>query len=178
MDKSNKMPMIIIAVVVLIVIAIIVSVVMNSGDDTEKTPATDEQSENAEDNTDADGEKQDENAEDDTGSATENPTLVNLNKLNESWRALKADYTAAIDAGCGDDVEAFNKNVVELTGRLANLQSESLEVGQQLGSLDESSLDEAEGAALKKGTEDLATLTGEVEALVDPLAEVSSTCNN
>lgn len=99
-----------------------------------------------------------------------NPAAASIQALLDRGRALETEFDQTIAAGCGDDIDAFNQEVIDLVIRFGSYQN--------------SVVDEFAGgpgqipAEVASSLAELQALVESVESKHDSLAELSNNCNS
>lgn len=159
MNKS-KMPLIIVGI--LVIVAIVAAVFVFTGDDNETTTPDSETTNGQEQNGEtSNGENEGEGEDGSDGEET--GTTSDVASVKASLETLAADFDAAIEAGCGDDIDAFNAKVTDLVTRYGPLQQEVVNLANTTASVEE--------------VTELSTLGESIDDKNEQLAELSNTCN-
>lgn len=168
MEKSsNKKVAVIVIVVILILGAFLIPMLTsddggdsNTPDGSGATTTNDEVDPNAPDG--SDGETQ-------TG---DDPQLNTLTKLTVYGESLRDEINAAVAAGCGDDLDAFNQQVTELVARLGTHQEG---VAAAFAAMADGNVTPEQEAAATS----LSAVTESIDEDAHPqLQELSNNCNN
>lgn len=177
-NKSNKKTIWLI-IVILVVAAIAINVFLASSSDDRATPGTGVPADEFESPDPTDGEQvtdsqdsqsADQQLEADPESQDADSISANVGSLMATGQQLEADLDAAIAAGCGDDLGAFNQTVADLLVRFGAYQESLLSTfpgdpGQISGETAEQLIQ-------------LQAMSESVQTKNESLADISNTCNS